>query len=273
MPSDYLPPSADIIFRRLFGRQKNAHNILLPFLRAAFPLPGDEYAKIIITDPESKDENIAAKSIRFDVCVQTASGRLIDIEIQRQSHDAIRERFLYYAARLYAGQVKTGDNYRGLRPAVCIVIADFQMVDNADYHNQYQMRNAKDNTLFSDYLAVHVLELPKLPREANEDPLWPWLGFLKAHEKEEIDMLAQQYPELKPAVVELAVLSQDDRTRLIYEAQAKAESEFATRYGSGIRDIARRMLAKGLDTELIIETTGITEYEMKRILAERQGIK
>jgi predicted transposase/invertase (TIGR01784 family) len=112
MTIDYLPPSADIIFRRLFGQQKNANDILLPFLRAVLPLPNDEYAKILITDPEPKDGSPSTKPVRFDVCVQTASGRLIDIEIQRQSHDAIRARFLYYAAKLYAGQVKTGEDYR-----------------------------------------------------------------------------------------------------------------------------------------------------------------
>jgi hypothetical protein len=71
------------------------------------------------------------------------------------------------------------------------------------------------------HVEIHTLELPKLP-ETADNYLWHWLRFLRAGSKEDLDMVAQASPELKKTVVKLLELSEDEETRMIYEAEVKA---------------------------------------------------
>jgi hypothetical protein len=68
------------------------------------------------------------------------------------------------------------------------------------------------------------LELPKLP-ETADNYLWHWLRFLRAESREDLDIVAQASPELNKTVVKLLELSEDEESRMIYEAEVKAQRE------------------------------------------------
>jgi hypothetical protein len=76
----------------------------------------------------------------------------------------------------------------------------------------------------SCHLEINTLELPKLPQIAD-NYLWHWLRFLRAESKEDLDMVAQASPQLKKVVVKLLKLSQDERARMLYEAEVKQQRD------------------------------------------------
>jgi predicted transposase/invertase (TIGR01784 family) len=278
MTTELLPPSSDIVFKMLFGDARNT-DILIAFLRAVLPLPDDEFQEITLINPFLANEYPDEKVSILDIKAKTASGRRIDIEIQVRNHRALKERIVLYAARMLTEQGGEGTHYRDLRPVVCIVITDFRLIDQADYHHRYRLHDSRTQSEFTDLMEINLLELPKLPRSAAEgDTLWAWLEFLKARDKEEMDMLAERNPDIKKAVVKLVELSADERARMIHEARVKAALDAEAREHDAreegekraSRDIARRMLQRGRSFEEIVEDTGLPLSEIHMLQAEGQ---
>ena len=127
------------------------------------------------------------------------SGRVIHVELQVEKTANLRNRMMYYAARLISDQLNIGEDYNKLKQVVSILICDHVLLKEEDYYiNEYEMRNVRNNS-FTNLLKLYILELPKLP-EKEDSAVWPWLKFFKCKKKEEYKMLAKKHPELEKAV-------------------------------------------------------------------------
>ncbi len=92
------------------------------------------------------------------------------------------------------------------------------MIDaNKKYCNCYTLRDKNDGNEFTNLLEVDTLELSK--------ELWSWLKFLKSENEEEFEMIETKSQELKKAVCIVRQLSQDEETRLQFEAREKARMD------------------------------------------------
>jgi predicted transposase/invertase (TIGR01784 family) len=156
------------------------------------------------------------KSIALDVRVRLANGEQVDVEMQTQRHPALRERALYYWARLYVGQQQHGSPYTDLRRCAVIWITNFNELAGQRFHSVFGLREVRDAAPLTDHLEVHLLELPKL-REAldrNDEPtLVAWARFLTATVDEDLETLAMENPVLKQAKDALDRLSADPAAR------------------------------------------------------------
>ena len=67
------------------------------------------------------------------------------------------------------------------------------------------MKEDKRNTIYTDKMEFHVVELPKLPKELQEDrdDILLWAKFINAEKKEELDMLATKNPYIQSAYEQL----------------------------------------------------------------------
>lgn len=90
------------------------------------------------------------------------------------------------------------------------------------------MKEDKRNTIYTDKMEFHVVELPKLPKELQEDSddILLWAKFINAEKKEELDMLATKNPYIQSAYEQLQLISQDKTKRLEYEAREKAIRDY-----------------------------------------------
>jgi hypothetical protein len=50
MSKDFLPPKSDVVFKLLFGDERNT-DLLTDLLKAVIDLPADEYDELVIVDP------------------------------------------------------------------------------------------------------------------------------------------------------------------------------------------------------------------------------
>jgi len=140
----------------------------------------------------------------------------------------------------------------------------------------------KTKSLFTDILEIHTFEMKKLPEfpesgEKNEKQFL-WLSLIGADREEEVEMLATKSPVMKKAVGVLKKLSADEKARLLYESREKARfDEMARLHGAraeglaegeaigltkGRREMAKQMLARGMDIGVISELTGLPEDEI-----------
>jgi hypothetical protein len=68
--------------------------------------------------------------------------------------------------------------------------------------NTFELRNNKTGRLFTDLQKYVILELPKVPKDDDGHPIWPQLQFLKCKAEEDMTLLAEKHPEVKPLVAE-----------------------------------------------------------------------
>ncbi|GHU64507.1 hypothetical protein FACS189447_01470 [Spirochaetia bacterium] len=221
MNKEQLSPLYDDAVKLIFGDQKNIEN-LAGLLKPILDLPPDDYDKLTIVDPFLKRLFSRDKLGILDVKVTTKTGRILNVEIQVKPFSTMRQRIIYYLAKLLVEQLKSGFNYGKLVETVCVVICDHELVpEEKSFLNIYGLRNTKSGNPFTNLLKLYIIELPKLPREDDGSPSWPWLQFFKCRKEEEFDMLAENHPEVRPIIAEYKKLTWSERRRMIADLKEK----------------------------------------------------
>ena len=264
-----LPVKSDFVFKIIFGDSRNA-DILAGFLKSVLDIPDGEYDRVTVVDPHVKKESERDKYGVLDVKVHTKSGNVVHCEIQLWFIPEMKERCVYYQSKMVTEQMASGYDYTKIKRVVSIIITDFIMApENGFYHNQFRYRSDKDGVEFTNITEIDLLELPKLPSEADNTELWDWMKLIKSDDKEALDVIAGRNPQIKKAVGVLKELSADDRTRLLYEEREKARRDIASMVGGARReghiDVARNMLAMDLPLDTIVKATGLTRGEIEEL--------
>lgn len=126
-------------------------------------------------------------------------------------------------------QIENGDKYESIKRSIIIAITDYRLIhESNDYHNVYTLRD-KNGKEFTKLVKINTLELPKLPQDDDKSDLWNWMKFLKSENEEEFKMVETKSNELKKAVCILRELSQDEKTKLLFESEEKARMDYEDR--------------------------------------------
>jgi predicted transposase/invertase (TIGR01784 family) len=239
---EILSPLTDYIFTILFGDQRHI-DILGAFLKTVLDLPEEDYDSLTIVNPILKRLFKNDKAGIVDVRLTARSGKVIHVELQVKKALHMRERLVFYAAKLLGEQIKRGENWEKLQQVVSIVICDHNLLpEERSYINAYELRNERTNGSFTDLVKLIILELPKLS-EKDGSAVWPWLKLFMCNTRAQYEELARKYPEVGMAVSVLKEISLVGRIRMLAEA----------------REIQRR------------DNKAVLEYE--RAEAREQGLK
>jgi predicted transposase/invertase (TIGR01784 family) len=282
---EYLPPSVDVVFKCMFGDERNK-DILADFLSAALGFkiaPGD----ITLVDPHLERDDVDDKQGILDVRLRLRNGKIVNIEMQVGNLKDIRKRAEYYISKMTASQMCKGDRYSELAPVVMILITTKSMLaETKEFHSRFKMLETAKHFELHDLRTLHVLELSKLPKKSGGDRLVDWLRFIKAKEREEFMTLAQECRHLCKALAALEMTSANERTRDLYEARLKAiRDEWArmdyVKYQARLATARslRRGLAKGraegraegIKEVIALIKQGATAKEAEKILAKKIG--
>ena len=209
----------------------------------------------------------------------------IDIEIQLSELKVWADRSLFYLSKMYTEQIQAGQKYNVFKKCVSISILDFTLFQDTDeFYSCFHIREDNRNTIYTDKMEFHVLELSKLPKELKEDTsdILLWAKFINAEEKEEFDMLATKNSYIGSAYEQLQIISQDKKKRLEYEAREKAIRDHnqmmyeAEQRGKEIGkqetlfDIVKKFLALRFPIDMIAEGTGLSEEDIRKIQQENE---
>jgi len=281
----FMSAKSDVIFKLLFGNELN-REFLIKFLMAVLKLPLDEYTDIQISDPQTKRKYKGDKLAILDIKIKTATGKIINIEIQVQTSPEMRERIVFYNAKMMTEQLGSGDDYDLIKKTINIVITGEKfMPEHAQYHDKFTLFSAATQTEFTDIVEIHTLELPKLPKESDGTDLWDWLEFINADSEEALAVLAQKSPQMKAPVDKLLEINQDDYTRAVFEAREKQRRDNASlqrrarnegreeglKEGmkTGLKEahisIAKNLLKMNMPIHDIIKATGLTQKEIEAL--------
>jgi len=78
-------------------------------------------------------------------------------------------------------------------------------------------------------------------------------------------MIAARSPQVKKAVVRLMELSNDEKTRMLYESRQKLEWDIQARERATVRTIAKNMLKRNRPIDEIAADTGLDYEEIESL--------
>lgn len=151
--------------------------------------------------------------------VKMAGNAKAGIEMQVRVQKNWTKRALFYLAKMYTDDLKTGQDYSKLRKCISISILDFDLVDGDEYHTVYRLRdkNGKDLT---DLFEVHIIELRKKLNGMNA--VNDWIRLFNAESEEDLKMIKSKSVGIMEAIEELKTMSLGKSLRYLYEEHLRA---------------------------------------------------
>ena len=267
----------DFVFKKVFGKKGN-ESILKDLLEAILKM---KIKKIELqAEVELERELIDDKTGVLDIEATIDDNTIIDIEMQMRNQYNMKERSLFYWAGLYYTALKKKGEYKENKRVITINIVNFDMFKEGPYHEKIELRREYKNILLTNKLEIHLIQLSKFLKEGQEEKdkkMWQWLTFICNKNRKEVERVMKENKEIEKANEELEYLTGDDAVRRIAFLREKAERDYISNM-SGAREegakkakieIAKAMLAEGMEKEKIIKITGLTEEEMEEIIKSK----
>ena len=284
MVMKYLDPKADLTFKKIFG---NHPARLISLLNALLPLSEEEQIheiKYLPTElvPENNSYRYAITNI---LCTDAKSNKFC-VVIRIEWSDAFQQRVQFLASELYVNPAIKQVKYFAQYPTYSLnLINDIFAHDTPDFIHNYRIVHDKDSNKVIEGLHFTFIELPKFTPHSIADKrmMVLWLRFLTEinSNTKEIPADLLNDPEIGKAVEELEISGFTDAELWAYDKFWDSVSVERTliddSYQKGIEkgieksmnqrslEIARKMLAKGMDEAMVMDMTGLTAEEIKQM--------
>ena len=282
----YINLMVDWSFKRVFGTEVNK-DILIEFLKVVFP----QFAITDITYIPTDQLGIMQddRKATFDVLCKTEDDKTFLVEMQRGAQKHFFERALYYTSFpiMKQGKKAIAKEEEGAGPwdfsldgVFFLGILDFEYEQDEMTEHRYQLLETKTFKQMTDKLEFVFVEVAKFNKSEDEleTDLDKWLYLLK-----NMSTLLERPAALRDRVfgrlfdvAEYARLDDEERKNYV-EAMNTARdtyNQIAYAHETGHKEgreegreekayeIARKMIAKGLDVDTIAELTGLTKDEI-----------
>lgn len=202
----------------------NNEKVRIGFLAAVLKLDPSDIKSTRILNPYLRQTHADDKLGILDVRILMNDDTEIDTEIQLSELMVWSDRSLFYAAKMYTDQIKPGQKYNVFKKCVSISILDFILFEEqTNFYSCFHILEDTTHFKYTDKMEFHVIELPKLPTELQENSsrVELWAKFINAEETKEFNMIAEKDPYIQSAYDQLQIISQDEQKRLEYEAREK----------------------------------------------------
>lgn len=288
----YLDPKADLTFKKVFGEHKD---LLISLLNALLPLSGDEQVESVEYLPAELVPDLPmGKNSIVDVRCKDLSGRQFIVEMLMIWTPAFQQRVLFNASKAFVRQLRRNRKYELLHPVYSLNLVNETFMN--DYPDEFIHNYNIVHELHSDKIieGLHLtfVELPKFKPQtiAERKMAVLWLRFLTEINEDTTvvpDELLQN-PETSKALkeVEESAYTEDEMDayedfwdklgaeRLFIDSNSisrKKGREEGRKEGreEGRKEervnMARKMLAMGMDKQTITKVTGLSEDELDKL--------
>lgn len=158
------------------------------------------------------------------------------------------DRTLFYWAKLYTSDLKSGDDYIKAKKAIAVNIINFNMFDTDNYHNEIQTVIKETGKVFSDKFSIHFFELKKVSKRLNPSNRRDlWMQFLNADREEEFELIKLTDTVMEKAVNVIYDMSEDTRLREAARLREKIMRDEASALGFAERKGLEKGRKEGLE--------------------------
>ena len=291
----YLDPKADLTFKKIFG---NHPARLISLLNALLPLSDEEQIhKIEYLPTELVPENNSWRYAIANILCTDIKGNKLCVVIRMEWSNFFEQRVQFLASELYVDPAIKQVKYFAQYPTYSLnLINDIFAHDTPDFIHNYCIVYGKDTHQVIKGLHFTFIELPKFTPQSivNNRMMIQWLRFLTEinEDTKEIPSELLDEPEIGKAIEELEISGFTDVELRVYDKFWDSVSVERTllddRYQKGKEEgmeegraegraegmnlrsleIAKKMLAKGMDEATVMDVTGLTAEEMKLLKAK-----
>lgn len=281
----------DYAFKRLLGSEENKP-LLQDLLECILDLSPQEVIGLEFMDKELAKEEFSDKTGILDVKLKLTNGTVIDIEIQASWNASFVKRTLFYWAKMYTADFKSGESYDKLHRCIAINIIADEFKLNGAIHSEYLLQEKTAHSILTDVLEVHFLDLQAAKRAKGEGKttgkqgqLINWLRFIGATDKKERAMIATTSPVLQMLNEKIDILTLSPIERKLYESRMKLKSDITTisetQFSAGVErglaegevkgsrqkalETARILKQFGDPLQKIVQVTGLTVQEVEAL--------
>ncbi len=236
-----IRPINDFAFKKTFGTPENGTclvSLLNAILRPKEPIVG-----VTIENPFNPKDFQDDKLSLLDIKAVDGTGSIYHTEIQLTTYEGLVQRMVFYACELFAGRVKSGDEYKGVKPFYSIwLVTGILWPDARKVHHTFRLTDADSGRALDETLEIHTLELARYNATESElcsaSQLDCWVYWLlHAHEYESAELLKLlPEPAIRQATDTLARISQITEDKAMYDAREKAIRDRKWELGAAFRE-------------------------------------
>ena len=290
----YLDPKADLTFKKIFGEHKD---LLMSLLNALLPLEKDRQVESLEYLPAELVPDLPlGKNSIVDVRCKDKKGRQFIVEMQMLWTPAFQQRVLFNASKAFVRQLKRNRKYELLQPVYSLNLVNESFMNDYpdEFIHNYNIVHELHSDKIIDGLHLTFVELPKFkPHSIAERKMAVlWLRFLteinedttivpeelldnpetskalkeveeSAYTEQEIDAYEDFWDKLgaeRLLLVDSNNISLEKGLALGRE-EGRAEG-LAQGRADSLAEVARAMLAKGMDAATIFEFTGLKDTDI-----------
>ena len=269
----YINPFTDFGFKKLFGTEFNKE-LLINFLNQVL---GDRerIQDLTYLNTENLGNTEADRRAIFDLYCENEKGEKFIIELQNVEQQYFKDRSIFYSTFPIQSQAPKGKkwDYR-LKAVYTIGILNFSFPDRSDlerYLREVQLIDRQTFEVFYDKLTFLYLEMPNFNKGEREleNQFDKWMYVLKnLHQLQERPTKIQEkiFDKLFNEA-EIAKLTPEDMKA--YEESLKvyrdSYSVIETAVNKKAIEIARKLKQRGVDINLIVETTSLTKEQIEKL--------
>ncbi|MDO4540948.1 MAG: Rpn family recombination-promoting nuclease/putative transposase [Syntrophomonadaceae bacterium] len=237
------------------------------------------------TQEEVKTEPVY-RGIRLDIYLEDDQNTVYNVEVQVSNTGNIPKRSRYYQSLIDYKRIPAGDpDYNKLPPSYIIFICNFDLFGQGRYKYEFEYRCLQDFSLpFGDQAIKIVLNTRGENDNEESAELIRLLKYIADSSEGSVDKAAdERIRYLGEKVYEVKHSEEREANFMLLQEKMTLERQEGRLEGEklGLRrgkregrmegkreksgEIARNMLAKGLDRELIVEVTGLSEAEIEAL--------
>ncbi len=200
----------DYMFRIVFQENKHA---LKGLLSSVLHIDPESIKTLEIRNSVKPGVSIADKEYRMDIIATMNDETNLNLEMQLRNQGNWKYRSLAYLCREF-DSLNHGDDYEMVQPVYQIGFLGFTLFeDHPEFCACYQMRNCKDNYVYTDRFNLIVIELDQEDKASDEDIKYGidrWVRLFKSKTWEDLKMVAQEN-EFMTSAVKSMYLSNEDK--------------------------------------------------------------
>jgi predicted transposase/invertase (TIGR01784 family) len=269
MARNVVKAKLDIIFKKLFTSD---NTVLASFLEDILDMQKGSIKKIDVINPNILPSAIDGKQGSLDLKMYV-DDKVVNVEIQLKDEGNFRDRSVYYWSKMYADELKRGQEYEDLKQTITINILNFKLFDCEEPYSSFRLLETARHEVLTDKCSILFFELTKVNNKVDSnDRKKLWLQLINAETEEELDMLNQTgVPEIQKAVVILHEMSLDEEVQEMARLREKwildENSAIGNAKRAGIREGMEKGKKAGLDEAAQkMRDSGMSEEQIQMIL-------
>lgn len=243
-------------------------------------------------DPFLEDGKLS----HFDVRARGRDGRIFHVEVQVAKEPHIFKRSLFYVMNSYVTQIRQGDSYGALHPVIFVGILNFELLEDKpqSYHSVHRLLDTETYRCYCEDIELHYLEIPKLKKlrktpQTGLERMLSYMGGIGGAEG--LKQLASRDADIERILKLEEMFVTDPQQWVGYLMRERAQTDYEHSLSEQLREakerglqdglqqglqqglrtareeMARNLSARGLAMDVIVETTGLSEEEIRGIVS------